>query len=61
MYLTDTVFVFFFGGNTFILNTMVVKGDLDFVLIKPVNSQFITSFRKVKSYAILSLIILCSL
>ena len=29
MYLTDTVFVFIFGANTFTLNTMVIKGDLD--------------------------------
>ena len=61
MYLTDTVFVFFFGGNTFILNTMVVKGDLDFVLIKPVNSQFFLSLRYVASYSIISFIILSSL
>ena len=61
MYLTDTVFVFFFGGNTFILNTMVVKGELDFVLIKPVNSQFFLSLRYVASYSIISFIILSSL
>ena len=58
MYLTDTVFVFFFGSNTFTLNTMVVKGELDFVLIKPVNSQFFLSLRYVSSYAIVSFVIL---
>ena len=62
MYLTDTVFVFFFGANTFTLNTMVIKGDLDLVLIKPVNPQFFMSFRYVMSYSILSfLILLCLL
>tara|TARA_Y100000746_G_C15458175_1_gene430204 strand:- start:586 stop:1386 length:801 start_codon:yes stop_codon:yes gene_type:complete len=61
MYLTDTVFVFFFGANTFTLNTMVVKGELDFVLIKPVNSQFFLSLRYVSSYSIISFIILFSL
>ena len=61
MYLTDTVFVFFFGGNTFILNTMVVKGELDFVLIKPVNPQFFISLRYVASYSIVSFIILSTL
>jgi len=61
MYLTDTVFVFFFGGNTFNLNTMVVKGDLDLVLIKPVNPQFFMSFRYVSSYSLVSFIILISL
>ena len=58
MYLTDTVFVFFFGANTFTLNTMVVKGDLDLVLIKPVNPQFFMSFRYVMSYSIISTFIL---
>ena len=57
MYLTDTVFVFFFGANTFTLNTMVVKGDLDLVLIKPVNPQFFMSFRYVCNYSLVSLII----
>ena len=61
MYLTDTVFVFFFGSNTFTLNTMVVKGDLDLVLIKPVNPQFFMSFRYVCNYALVSLIILLGL
>jgi ABC-2 type transport system permease protein len=61
MYLTDTVFVFFFGANTFTLNTMVVKGELDFVLIKPVNPQFFLSFRYVSSYSIVSFLILFSL
>lgn len=58
MYLTDSVFVFFFGANTFILNMMVVKGELDFVLIKPVNAQFFLSLRYVSSYSIVSFIIL---
>ena len=61
MYLTDTVFIFFFGGNTFNLNTMVVKGDLDLVLIKPVNPQFFMSFRYVCNYSLVSLIILMGL
>jgi len=61
MYLTDSVFVFFFGANTFILNMMVVKGELDFVLIKPVNPQFFLSLRYVCSYSIISFIILLSL
>ena len=57
MYLTDTVFVFFFGGNTFNLNQMVVSGDLDLVLIKPVSTQFFMSLRYVASYSIISFII----
>ena len=61
MYLTDTVFVFFFGANTFTLNMMVIKGDLDLVLIKPVHPQFFMSLRYVCSYSIVSFIILFSL
>ena len=61
MYLTDTVFVFIFGGNTFNLNQMVVSGDLDLVLIKPVSTQFFMSLRYVSSYSIISFIILMSL
>ncbi len=60
-FLIDTFYMFFFAGNIFQINQLVVKGDLDFYLLKPVNSQFIASFRKVKSYAILSLVILVSL
>ena len=57
-FLADTFYMFFFSGNVFHFNHLMVKGDLDYYLLKPVNSQFIVSFRKVKSYAILNFIIL---
>ena len=60
-FLADTIYMFFFSGNVFHLNHLMVTGDLDYYLLKPVNSQFIVSFRKVKSYAIVSLIILSAL
>ena len=44
-YLTDSIFVFFFGSNTFQVNRMVVRGDLDLLLLRPVNSLFFISFR----------------
>ena len=47
-----------FSGNLFNLNKMIVRGDLDFVLLKPINAQFMISFRYVKSYPLVSLIIL---
>ena len=53
-FLADTFYMFFFSGNLFNLNRWMVKGDLDFILIKPVQSQFMVSFRFVKSYAIIS-------
>ena len=57
-FLADTVYMMVFSGNLFTLNRMIVTGDLDFALIRPVNGQFMVSFRYVKSYAIISLIIL---
>ena len=60
-FLMDTVYMFLFSGNLFPLNQLVVKGDLDFLLLKPVNSQFLVSFRYVRSYAIISLLILIGL
>ena len=60
-YLTDTVFVFFFGANTFQVNRMVVKGDLDLLLLKPVNSLFFISFRYVSTYTLISLFLLSGL
>ena len=37
-YMIDAIFEFFFSSNIGSFNTMVVKGNLDFVLTKPVNS-----------------------
>jgi len=60
-FLSDTVYMFFFSGNLFNLNRWMVRGDLDFILLKPVPSQFMVSFRFVKSYAIISLFILIAM
>ena len=57
-YLADTFYMFFFSGNLFNLNRWMVQGDLDYFLLKPVNSQFMVSFRYVKSYALVSVVIL---
>ena len=57
-FLSDTFYMLLFSGNLFNLNKMIVRGDLDFVLLKPINSQFMISFRYVKSYTLVSLIIL---
>ena len=60
-FLADTVYMFFFAGNLFNLNRWMVRGDLDFFLLKPVNSQFMVSFRYTKSYALMSIFILTAL
>ena len=60
-YLTDSVFIFFFGSNTFQVNRMVVRGDLDLLLLRPVNSLFFISFRYVATYSVISTLLLFGL
>lgn len=57
-FLMDTIYMLFIAENLGHLNRNIVKGDLDFVLLKPVNAQFFSSFRYFNSYAALSIIIL---
>ncbi len=40
-YMVDAFYEFFFSGNIYSFNQMIVKGNLDFILTKPVNSQFL--------------------
>ena len=61
VYISDLLYVFFLGGNVFGVNEKVKSGDLDFILLKPINSQFFISFRYVTTNAIISFIILFSL
>ena len=61
LYISDTLYVFFLGGNVFNINNAVKQGDLDFILLKPVNSQFFISCRYVNSHAIISMSILTPL
>ena len=57
-YMIDAIFEFFFSSNIGSFNTMVVKGNLDFVLTKPVNSQFLISLRYVGFNGLISFSIL---
>ena len=52
-FLIDTVYMFLFSGNLFNMNRLMVRGDLDYFLLKPINSQFMISFRYIRSYALL--------
>ena len=61
LYLSDSLYVFFLGGNVFNINNAVKQGDLDFILLKPINSQFFISCRYVNTHAIVSMIILFTL
>ena len=58
VYISDLLYVFFLGGNVFEVNNKVKSGDLDFILLKPINSQFFISFRYVNTHAIIQMIIL---
>ena len=58
LYIADSLYVFFLGGNVFNINSAVKQGDLDFILLKPINSQFFISCRYVNSYAMISVFIL---
>ena len=56
-FLTDTLFMMLFDGAGY-LREHIRTGSLDFILLRPVNSQFLISFRYIRSYAIVSLFIL---
>ncbi len=58
LYIVDSIYVFFLGGNVFEVNNKVRTGDLDFILTKPINPQFFISFRYVNTHAIIQMIIL---
>ena len=58
LYIVDSIYVFFLGGNVFEVNNKVRTGDLDFILTKPINPQFFISFRYINSYALISISIL---
>ena len=57
-YMIDAIFEFFFSANIYSFNQMIVKGNLDFILTKPVNSQFLLSLRFVGFNGLVSFVIL---
>jgi ABC-2 type transport system permease protein len=46
LFTTDALYMFLFSENLDHLSDKVRKGDLDLILCKPVNSQFMMSFQK---------------
>ena len=61
VYIADSLYLFFLGDNVFEVNNKVRSGDLDFILLKPINAQFFISFRYVSIPALISLCILSTL
>ena len=56
-FFVDTLFMMLFDGAGY-LREHIRTGSLDFILIRPVNSQFLISFRYIRSYTLVSLLIL---
>ena len=55
-FIADSVYMFFFSGEN--INQLLVSGDLDFYLLRPVSSQFIVSLRYVRPYALITFVFL---
>ena len=61
LYIADSLYQFFLGGNVFEVNNKVRTGDLDFILLKPINSQFFISFRYVSIHSLICVCVLSCL
>ena len=62
-YMIDAFFEFFFSENISSFNQMIIRGNLDFILTKPVNSQFLLSLRYIGfnglvSFSLLSILLI---
>jgi len=56
-FFVDTIFMMLFDGAGQ-LREYIRTGSLDFILLRPVNSQFLISFRYIRSYTLVSLVVL---
>ena len=56
-FFVDTIFMMLFDGAAY-LREHIRTGSLDFILLRPVNSQFLISFRYIRSYTLVSLLTL---
>lgn len=57
LFLVDSLYMILFNENFEQSSTLVRKGELDFILVKPVNSQFMYSFRKVNTVYFINMMI----
>lgn len=57
LFLVDVIYMFFIQENMEHFSSMVRKGDLDLYLVKPINSQFMVSCRKVSSVYLLNMFV----
>ena len=56
-FFVDTIFMMLFDGAAY-LREHIRTGSLDFILLRPINSQFLISFRYIRSYALVSMFVL---
>ena len=56
-FFVDTLYMMLFDGASY-LREHIRTGSLDFILLRPVNSQFLISFRYIRSYTLVSLLVL---
>ena len=57
-YLTvDAVYLIIFGDNVFALPQLVIRGDLDYYLLRPVASLFFLSTREIATSAVVNLLV----
>lgn len=60
VYLTDCTWMLLFERSTQKINQYATQGDLDFLILRPVNSQFLVSCRFISLPHILNIIVLSS-
>lgn len=58
LFLVDNIYMILCAENMESFNSFVRKGELDLYLVKPVNSQFMVSFRKVSVVYLLNLVLI---
>jgi ABC-2 type transport system permease protein len=60
LFMVDAIYMFFFSENLDRLSESVSRGDLDLLLTKPVDSQFMISLRKISTPYLINLTLAAS-
>jgi ABC-2 type transport system permease protein len=59
LFIIDSAYMFFFNDNFDQASTLVRKGEFDFILAKPVDSQFMFSMRRVNAVYFINFRLVC--
>jgi ABC-2 type transport system permease protein len=60
LFLTDCLYMILFHENFEGASSVIRKGELDFILVKPINSQFMFSFRRSNPVYLINMLIVLS-